>query len=71
MKTKKSLSNELTKLLMLFEIRDNFYKNHFNDGIEYKKSREFEELFTQIVQVKKELKNLSNNLEAELEIMTL
>ena len=64
----KSLSKELTILSMLFEMRKNFYNIQNND---YRKSREFEELFTQIVKVKKELKNLINDLEAELEIMTL
>lgn len=67
----KSLSKELTTLSMLFEIRKNFYNIQNNKDIDYRKSREFEELFTQIVKVKKELKNLINDLEAELEIMTL
>lgn len=62
------LIDQLSLLKDELEIRDNFYRHSSED---FKKTGDFEKLFSQIITVKKKLADLQNDMQAELEYMTL
>ena len=62
------LIDQLSLLKDELEIRDNFYRHNSGD---FKETGDFEKLFSQIITVKKKLADLQNDMQAELEYMTM